>query len=292
MEEGVPIEHRMVTRAIERAQKQVEARNFEIRKHLLEYDDVNNKQRTEIYRLRRELLEGRGQKEYLLQKAEEILDNIIDSTCDPKVDPDEWSPEDLRTGVLKYYGIDSNTLGFDWKAVSGPQIRETLLEKMQARYEEKEQALGAEMMRQHERTLMLFIIDTAWKDHLLAMDHLKEGIGLRGYGQRDPLTEYKKESFAMFGMMKERIEDEMVTNLWRVDPVVRQGQEEMRKSRQRDLTYSAPAKEAPQPEKRATGRVGRNDPCPCGSGKKYKKCHGSEEGQKPAARAAPHGVRV
>ena len=292
MEEGVPIEHRMVTRAIERAQKQVEARNFEIRKHLLEYDDVNNRQRTEIYRLRRELLEGKGQKEYLLQKAEEILDHLIDSTCDPKADPDEWSPEDLRTGVLKYYGIDVHSLGFDWKTISAPLLHEALLQRVRARYEEKEAALGGEMMRQHERTLMLFIIDTAWKDHLLAMDHLKEGIGLRGYGQRDPLTEYKKESFTMFGMMKERIEDEMVTNLWRVDPVVREGQEEMRRSRQRDLTYSAPAKEAPHPEKRAAGRVGRNDPCPCGSGKKFKKCHGSEEGQKPSARPAPHGIRV
>ncbi|HZM69678.1 MAG TPA: preprotein translocase subunit SecA [Candidatus Cryosericum sp.] len=292
MEEGVPIEHRMVTRAIERAQKQVEARNFEVRKHLLEYDDVNNKQRTEIYRLRRELLEGRGQKEYLLQKAEEILNHVLDSTCDPAADPDEWSPEDLRTGMLKYFGIDAQALGFDWKSISAPQLRESLLERMRSRYDEKETALGAEMMRQHERTLMLFIIDTAWKDHLLAMDHLKEGIGLRGYGQRDPLTEYKKESFTMFGMMKERIEDEMVTNLWRVDPVVRSGQEEMRRSRQRDLSYTAPVKEAPQPEKRAAGRVGRNDPCPCGSGKKYKKCHGSGEGQQPTARPAPHGVRV
>jgi len=292
MEEGVPIEHRMVTRAIERAQKQVEARNFEVRKHLLEYDDVNNKQRTEIYRLRRELLEGRGQKEYLLQKAEEILNHVLDSTCDPAADPDEWSPEDLRTGMLKYFGIDAQALGFDWKSISAPQLRESLLERMWSRYDEKETALGAEMMRQHERTLMLFIIDTAWKDHLLAMDHLKEGIGLRGYGQRDPLTEYKKESFTMFGMMKERIEDEMVTNLWRVDPVVRSGQEEMRRSRQRDLSYTAPVKEAPQPEKRAAGRVGRNDPCPCGSGKKYKKCHGSGEGQQPTARPAPHGVRV
>jgi preprotein translocase subunit SecA len=292
MEEGVPIEHRMVTRAIERAQKQVEARNFDIRKHLLEYDDVNNRQRTEIYRLRRELLEGKGQREYLLQKAEEILDHVYDATGPASGEHDEWSPDDLRTGMLKYFGIDVNTLGLDWKTVHATELRETLLERVMSRYEEKEAALGAEMMRQHERTLMLYIIDTAWKDHLLAMDHLKEGIGLRGYGQRDPLTEYKKESFTMFGMMKERIEDEMVTNLWRMDPVVREGQEVMRQSRQRDLTYSAPAKEAPRPAERPTGRVGRNDPCPCGSGKKYKKCHGSEEGQTPAARSAPHGVRV
>jgi len=167
-----------------------------------------------------------------------------------------------------------------------------LLERVHARYDEKQATLGDEAMRQHERSLLLYIIDTAWKDHLLAMDHLKEGIGLRGYGQRDPLTEYKKESFNMFGMMKERIEDEIVTNLWRLDPVVREQQDTMRVSRQRDLSYTAPAKEAPRPVAAAPGRVGRNDPCPCGSGKKYKKCHGSQEGEGPTARSAPHGVRV
>jgi len=293
MEEGVPIEHRMVTRAIERAQKQVEARNFEIRKHLLEYDDVNNKQRTEIYRLRRELLEGKGQKEYLLQKAEEILGYLLDSTCGADVDPEEWQTDELRNGLLRYFGFEVQSLGIDWAKVNAAQLREALWAQVQTRYEEKERAMGEEAMRQHERALMLYVIDTAWKDHLLAMDHLKEGIGLRGYGQRDPLTEYKKESFMMFGLMKERIEDEIIMNLWRMDATVVAQQREMRTRRERDLTYSAPAKEAPQPAQRATGRVGRNDPCPCGSGKKYKKCHGSEEGTGTAARpAAPHGVRV
>ena len=294
MEEGVPIEHRMVTRAIERAQKQVEARNFEIRKHLLEYDDVNNAQRTEIYRLRRELLEGKGQREYLLQKAEEILTHTLDSTCGADVDPEEWRTEDLRTGVLRFYGVDVQSQGIDWKTINAPDIRARLWAEVRRRYEERESALGAEAMRQHERALMLYVIDTAWKDHLLAMDHLKEGIGLRGYGQRDPLTEYKRESFDMFGMMSERIEDEMIMNLWRMDAVIQKQQEEMERRRQRDLVYSAPAKEARQPaQKRPAARVGRNDPCPCGSGKKYKKCHGAEEGTGPAARpAARHGVRV
>ncbi|HKQ98030.1 MAG TPA: preprotein translocase subunit SecA [Candidatus Polarisedimenticolia bacterium] len=292
MEEGVPIEHKMVTKAIERAQKQVEARNFEVRKHLLEYDDINNRQRNEIYELRRELLEGRGESDYVLRKAEEILDQVIDSTCDPAVDPDDWDPEALRTGLLKYYGVELQSLDLDFKTVSAPELREVLLARVHARYDEKQKTLGEEAMRQHERTLLLYIIDTAWKDHLLAMDHLKEGIGLRGYGQRDPLTEYKKESFNMFGMMKERIEDEIVTNLWRLDPVVREQQETMKVSRQRDLSYSAPAKEATkQAATQQPGRVGRNDPCPCGSGKKYKKCHGSQEGEGPA-RPAPHGVRV
>jgi len=293
MEEGVPIEHGMVTRAIERAQKQVEARNFETRKHLLEYDDVNNKQRTEIYRLRRELLEGKGQKEYMLQKGEEILDFLLDSCCSADVEPEEWQTDELRNGLLRYFGIDVQAAGIDWKTINAVDLRERLKTQVMGRYEEKERTLGEEAMRQHERALMLYVIDTAWKDHLLAMDHLKEGIGLRGYGQRDPLTEYKKESFAMFGLMKERIEDEIIMNLWRMDAQVATQQREMRVRRERDLTYTAPAKEAPQPAQRQAGRVGRNDPCPCGSGKKYKKCHGSEEGTGTAARpAAPHGVRV
>jgi preprotein translocase subunit SecA len=293
MEEGVPIEHGMVTRAIERAQKQVEARNFETRKHLLEYDDVNNKQRTEIYRLRRELLEGKGQKEYMLQKGEEILNYLLDSCCGPDVEPEEWKTDELRNGLLRYFGIDVQAAGIDWKTINAVDLHERLKTQVLSRYEEKERTLGEEAMRQHERALMLYVIDTAWKDHLLAMDHLKEGIGLRGYGQRDPLTEYKKESFAMFGLMKERIEDEIIMNLWRMDAQVTTQQREMRARRESDLTYTAPAKEAPQPAQRPAGRVGRNDPCPCGSGKKYKKCHGSEEGTGTAARpAAPHGVRV
>jgi len=293
MEEGIPIEHRMVTRAIERAQKQVEARNFEIRKHLLEYDDVNNKQRTEIYRLRRELLEGKGQKEYLLQKAEEILDYLLDATCGRDAEPETWQTDELRNGLLRNFGIDVQSLGIDWKTINAVDLKERLRTQVLQRYEEKERAMGEEAMRQHERALMLYVIDSAWKDHLLAMDHLKEGIGLRGYGQRDPLTEYKKESFIMFGLMKERIEDEIIMNLWRMDATVVTQQREMRARRERDLVYTAPAKEAPQPAQRAAARVGRNDPCPCGSGKKYKKCHGAEEGSgTPARPAAPHGVRV
>jgi preprotein translocase subunit SecA len=293
MEEDVPIEHGMVTRAIERAQKQVEARNFEIRKHLLEYDDVNNKQRTEIYRLRRELLEGKGQKEYLLQKAEEILDFLLEANCGAEVDPEEWRIDELRNGLLRFFGIEVQGLGIDWRTINFPDLRERLLSEVRRRYDDKETTLGPEVMRQHERALMLFVIDTAWKDHLLAMDHLKEGIGLRGYGQRDPLSEYKKESFLMFGMMKERIEDEIIMNLWRMDAAITAQQQQMRERRQRDLTYSAPPKEAARPAPRAAARVGRNEPCPCGSGKKYKKCHGAEEGSGPTPRpAAPHGVRV
>ncbi len=293
MEEGVPIEHGMVPRAIERAQKQVEGRNFEIRKHLLEYDDVNNKQRTEIYRLRREMLEGKGQREFLLQKAEELFEFLLDANCSAGVDPESWRVDDLRNGLLRFFGIDLQSLRINWKTINHPDLRETLWSTIRGHYEEKEGRLGAEVMRQHERTLMLYVIDTAWKDHLLAMDHLKEGIGLRGYGQRDPLREYKKESFAMFGLMKERIEDEIITNLWRMDPAVRESQNEMRTRRERDLVYSAPPKEAARPVQRNVARVGRNEPCPCGSGKKFKKCHGAQEGSGTRAQpAAPHGVRT
>src|SRR5206468_11790488 len=162
MEEGIPIEHRMVTRAIERAQKQVEARNFEIRKHLLEYDDVNNKQRTEIYRLRRELLEGKGQKEYLLQKAEEILDYLLDATCGRDVEPENWQTDELRNGMLRNFGIDVQGLGIDWNTINSVDLKDRLRTQVLQRYEEKERAMGEEAMRQHERALMLYVIDTAW----------------------------------------------------------------------------------------------------------------------------------
>jgi preprotein translocase subunit SecA len=275
MEEDVPIEHNMVTRSIERAQKQVEARNFDIRKHLLEYDDVMNMQRVEIYRLRRELLEGKGQREYLVQKMEEILAWILETYAPEEAEPEDWSVPEIRAQMLRLFGIDPAREGLDFTTVSRGDLRQRLWDALQAKYASKEEALGPEIMRQHERLVMLNVIDTQWKDHLLTMDHLKEGIGLRGYGQRDPLTEYKRESFEMFGAMKERIEDDMIRFLFLMDPVVRKEEEQMRRRRERDLVFSAPAKEAPEPVKRAAGKVGRNDPCPCGSGKKYKKCHGA-----------------
>src|SRR5207245_3460052 len=153
------------------AKQQLDDRNFENRKHLLEHDDVNNPQRTEIYRLRRELLEGKGQREYLLQKAEEILTHVLDSTCAADDDPEEWRTEDLRTGVLRVYGVDVQSQAIEWKTINAPDLRGRLWAEVRRRYEEKETALGAEAMRQHERALMLYVIDTAWKDHLLAMDH-------------------------------------------------------------------------------------------------------------------------
>ena len=286
MEEDVPIIHPMVTRSIERAQKQVEARNFDIRKHLLEYDDVMNKQRVQIYSLRRELLEGKGQTEYLAQKMEEILDWILDTYADEKIEPNEWSIPELTLQMQRQFGIDPVKEGVDFHAVSRPQLKEKLWSAVQARYRQKEAVLGEDIMRQHERLVMLNVIDTQWKDHLLTMDHLKEGIGLRGYGQRDPLTEYKRESFEMFAAMKERIENDIIRFLFLMEPVIQKEREAMQERRERDLQYSAPAKETSEPRRAVAGaKVGRNDPCPCGSGKKYKKCHGAAEGK------VVHGAR-
>ena len=281
MEEGVPIEAGMVTRAIERAQKQVEAQHFSARKHLLEYDDVMNKQRIEVYRWRREILEGRGTNEYVTQKAEEILDWLLQTWAPEEADPNDWKASELTGQILHHYGIRLEPGKPDFKSVTWKDMRDTLLTLIQDKYRQKESLIGAEILRRHEQIIMLNIVDQQWKDHLLSMDHLKEGIGLRGYGQRDPLNEYKHESFELFGAMKERIEDEVVRFLYHLEPVneeQRREQEERRqKAKEARMMFSAPPKEAPAPA-RATQpggepKVGRNDPCPCGSGKKYKKCH-------------------
>jgi preprotein translocase subunit SecA len=288
MEEGVPIFHPMINRSIERAQKQVEARNFEMRKHLLEYDDVMNKQREEIYRLRRELLEGGSQREYVLQKMEEILDWLLDAHAPEEAAPAEWNLAELWRELQQRYGlVVSEGERAELAEAGRASLREGLRERLLRRYEDKERALGPEVMRQHERFVMLSIIDSHWKDHLLAMDHLKEGIGLRGYGQRDPLAEYKRESFDMFIAMKERIEDDVVRYLYLLEPVSAERERELARERQRrrerELSFSAPAKESAPPAARraaaGAAKVGRNDPCPCGSGRKYKRCCALKEVQ-------------
>src|SRR6266511_1806906 len=224
MEEGVPIEHRMVSRAIERAQKQVEARNFETRKHLLEYDDVMNRQRKEIYSLRLEILKGRQAKEKVLELAEMILDYLLNRHLNEDKGPDEWDLPALQMDLKEYYGLEDEAVAFGGK--TREQIREDLLAELTRRYEAKEKLLGPETMRLHEKFVMLQVVDQQWKDHLLALDHLKEGIGLRGYGQRDPLVEYKKESFELFTEMMERIQDRVVKYLWKTDVVVGQREDE------------------------------------------------------------------
>jgi len=282
MEEGVPIEHGMVTRAIERAQKQVEGRNFEARKHLLEYDDVMNKQRESIYTLRRSILEGREGKEYILNAADEIVGFLVDTHYpdDRNAEPNEV---ELNAELFDFFGVDLKTAGVDLKILGREEVKQRIIEAVNKRYEEKEKQVGPEVMRLHEKYILLQVIDQLWKDHLLMIDHLKEGIGLRGYGQRDPLIEYKKESFELFQEMMERIQDRVVKFLWKVDVVVeREGEQRTQRAPQRlphapkqQPMFFSGGDSAPQTVKRREAKVGRNDPCPCGSGKKYKKCHGT-----------------
>ncbi|MBM3806720.1 MAG: preprotein translocase subunit SecA [Acidimicrobiia bacterium] len=322
MEEGVPIEHGMVTRAIERAQKQVEAQNFSVRKHLLEYDDVMNKQRESVYTLRREILEGtihlseeetsdiRG---YVMATAEEMLDARVEQFIGKDADDDEWDLPGLAREMTQTFALDESALkGID--EMGSDQLRDHLWAAVQAKYEEKEKVVPRDILTRVERDIMLQIVDQQWKDHLYSLDHLKEGIGLRGYGQRDPLVEYKKESFALFQDMRGRIEEEIVKYLWWLRPVVERDHSEARVSaparpapkRPAALSYNNPQQQpqsvfAHRPAARPAGiddlvedrqparvggddviktvkreepKIGRNDPCWCGSGKKFKKCHG------------------
>ncbi len=279
MTEGVPIESKLISNRIESAQQAVEAQNFEARKHLLEYDDVMNKQRETIYDIRRSALEGRDQKQYALEIAEEIGRELVDTFCPREEHPEKWNVTQFAGEVLGQFGIDIKAVGIEPAKLSHDQLADTLVEKVKARYEEKEQLFGSQMMRWLERRIILDIVDTQWKDHLLSLDHLKEGIGLRGYGQKDPVVEFKKEAFTLFEDMMERIDRETLRYLYLIQPARPEDQaKEMERRQQRAQqqmqlqTGPAPV-EAPKPV-RAGAKVGRNDPCPCGSGKKYKKCCG------------------
>jgi len=219
MGDGVPIEHNMITRAIERAQKQVEGQNFTVRKHLLEYDDVMNKQRETIYGQRRKILKGEDQHDYFVGLIDSLVDWMLDTHANKDKPPEEWDREALRQAVLAQFGLDIETLKIDWDAVVHDELRDALVKGLLAAYEAKEKQLGP-FMREFERMILLQVIDSQWKDHLLEMDHLKEGIGLRGYGQKDPLIEYKKEGFEMFQSMLDRIEEDAVRYLFLIQPVV------------------------------------------------------------------------
>ena len=286
MEEGVPIEHSMVTRSIERAQKQVEGRNFEARKHLLEYDDVMNKQRESVYGLRRSILEGREGKDYILNAADEIVDYLIETHIpdDAREHPDE---EKLNAELYDFFGIDLKMADVDLATLPRAAVKDRVIETVNRRYEEKEASIGAEMMRLHQKYILLQVIDQLWKDHLLNVDHLKEGIGLRGYGQRDPLIEYKKESYEIFQEMMELIQDRVVKYLWKTEVVVERESDRQEVQRvQRAMPPQKPkappmvfsgsgGSTGPIQVQRKDPKIGRNDPCWCGSGKKYKKCHGT-----------------
>ncbi len=212
MEEDVPIESKLITKRIRKAQEAVEAQNFEARKHLLEYDDVNNKQRQTVYGLRRQLLEGADQKQHVMEMVQGIVEQYIDMRCPDDKHPDTWDMGDLRNDILTQFGykIDLRELG----NLNRDEMTNLIFDQLQRKYQEKEDLVGPDVMRQTERIVMLQVIDNQWKDHLLSMDELKQGIGNRAYGQKDPLVEYKKESYELFTAMMDRIEDETVRYLF------------------------------------------------------------------------------
>ena len=237
MSEGTPIEHRMVTRAIERAQKQVEGQNFSIRKHLLEYDDVMNKQRGSIYKLRRDILGGKDMREYVLELLETLVDWVMDSHTNKNQSPEDWDVNSFGKAIASQFGLDIEKLSIDWETIIYDELQEKTLGALKNIYEEKEKIIGISHMREFERIIMLQIIDSQWKDHLLGMDYLKEGIGLRGYGQRDPLIEYKKESYDMFQSMMDRIEEETIRYLYLFQPVM---EEELPERKEQPMYYQRP----------------------------------------------------
>ncbi|MEK6694896.1 MAG: preprotein translocase subunit SecA [Nitrospirota bacterium] len=281
MEEGVPIEAGMVTRAIENAQKKVEAHHFEIRKQLLDYDDVMNKQRTVVYERRRTILGGENLSEDIKADAEEILDGLLDVHCPKDSYQEDWDLKGLADACYAQFSIDLKDGTIDTKDIGFEALRHELVRKIHAAYEAKEKELGPDLLRYLEKMVMLRTIDTLWKDHLLAMDSLREGIGLRGYGQKDPLIEYKREGFDMFAAMMDRCKQDVLEHLFRVQVV--QGEqpppvmERPRRPPTLMLNRGEQAAEGNEDKtiRRTADKVGRNDACPCGSGKKYKKCHGT-----------------
>ena len=327
MEEGIPIESKMISRRIENAQKTVEGQHFESRKHLLEYDDVMNKQREAVYGLRRRLLEGMDQKNLILEDyVSAILGDLMDEYCPSKAHADDWNIKGLKDAIFTRFGVDFIAEGVKPETLNRQELGDAIFGKLKERYEAKEKLIGPQAMRHHERMIMLSVLDAQWKDHLLSMDHLKEGIGLRGYGQHDPLVEYKKESFEMFEAMLQRFQEDTVRYLYLMQilerppdagaglhdgspdgsggpdagvSVQRSGSTDgngkrpprmvstsadeieeafiRRKRRELEQARMAGGGEAPAVQQvvRSQEKVGRNDPCPCGSGKKYKKCHGA-----------------
>jgi preprotein translocase subunit SecA len=321
MTEGVPIESGMISSRIENAQKSVEAQNFDARKHLLEYDDVMNKQRETIYAIRRSALEGKDQRDYVLGVAEDVAREIVDTYCPRELHPGQWNTAQYLAEMNSQFGIDAKAMEADPAALNHDELAQATVEAVKKRYEEREKQFSPDLLRWLERRIILDVVDTQWKDHLLSLDHLKEGIGLRGYGQKDPLVEFKKEAFVLFEDMMTRIDNETVRYLFHVQ--IQQGEAPQQQARplepgpqqraglppaqaaaasaaaradeppaqklpdfaralerkqerqQKDLQFQTGAAQAePQKPVRAGAKVGRNDPCPCGSGKKYKKCHG------------------
>jgi preprotein translocase SecA subunit len=278
MEEGVPIEHGLVTRAIENAQKKVEAHNFDIRKHLLEYDDVMNKQREVIYNQRKEVLSGENLKEEVLEMAVGLAEEIAARYAEKDEDPSEWDFKGLGEALYHQFAFRLEFSEKEQEELTSEQAQERVVQEVTEAYERKEAQFGAPMLRQLEKVIMLQTIDTLWKDHLLNMDHLKEGIGLRGYGQKNPLQEYQKEGFEMFEEMVQRIQEDVVQKLFTIEMAREAAVEEIQVQQrpQRMVLSHGGSDEPARPAapKREGAKVGRNDPCSCGSGKKYKRCCG------------------
>ncbi len=319
MTEGVPIESKLISSRIETAQRSVEAQNFDARKHLLEYDDVMNKQRETIYAIRRSALEGKDQRDYVLGIAEDVAREIVESYCPREQHPSQWNTAQFLAEVHTQFGIDAKAGGADPTTLNHDELGDALVETIRNRYADREKQFGSELLRWLERRIILDVVDTQWKDHLLSLDHLKEGIGLRGYGQKDPLVEFKKEAFVLFEDMMARIDNETIRYLFHVQiqqepppqprpqrpvqathptpsaaaaavasaaaraeeapqrlPDFARALERKQERQTKDLQYQTGAAQAEAPKPvRAGAKVGRNDPCPCGSGKKYKKCHGA-----------------
>ncbi len=279
MEEGVPIEHGLVTRAIENAQKKVEGHNFDIRKHLLEYDDVMNKQREVIYQQRREVLQGENLKEDVLEMAEELGTDSVRRSVDGNLPSSEWDINSLNESLHHQFNFRLQLNPEQQENLTPERLQELVLDEIKKTYETREGNIGAPILRQLERFLMLQTIDNLWKDHLLNMDHLKEGIGLRGYGQKNPLQEYQKEGFEMFEEMIQRIQENIVQKLFTIEMAQGEELEDMEvqhRPRRTILSHGGEGEEQARVTtvKRDVEKVGRNAPCHCGSGKKYKRCHG------------------
>ncbi len=281
MEEGQAIEHSLISRQIENAQKRVEAHNFEIRKHLLEYDDVMNKQREVIYAQRKRVLGQEGLSEEIQEIIEELSEGFVGEIADEKTFPEQWDYSRLNEKLLRVFSFGLDMRKENPASMNRERLLEKVLTQAKGAYQQKENDFGTEAMRLVERAIYLQTIDTLWKEHLLGMDQLKEGIGLRGYGQRNPLHEYQKEGYGMFMELVQRIKEETIEKLFRVqmarpEEVTRFEEEAkaqpmiLRRGGQEEETEEVKQ----QPVKRDSKKVGRNEPCPCGSGKKYKKCCG------------------
>jgi preprotein translocase subunit SecA len=277
MEEGEPIEHNLISRAIENAQSKVEGQNFEIRKHLLEYDDVMNQQRMVIYRHRREALSGINLKSSIEEMIRSKAEDIANAFADEKLPAEEWDLKGLEDEVFKQFSfrlpaMDEDTL----EGLNADGLSQLIEEEAFRVYGEKEAEIGEKDFRYLERMIMLQVVDNLWKDHLLSMDHLKDGIGLRGYAQQNPLVVYKKEGYEMFSDMISRIQEQTLSILFRIQVEKPDKIKELQKPKEQNLLFSSgKEQQKKKPVQRQETKIGRNAPCPCGSGKKFKKCCGA-----------------